>query len=89
MMRRGLKSPEKIADNVGLVLAPKHKQDIVDKLYRERLDQAYALTEPQDEKKRGAGVTVVASVRRRRVRGDACDAPQSRVTRVGCVMCGS
>ena len=62
MMRRVMKNPEKIADNVALVLAPKYKEEIVDKLYRERLDQAYNIVEPQDDKQEKAGVTVGGNV---------------------------
>ena len=34
-----MKSPEKVSNNIAAILAPRFQQDIVDKLYREKIDK--------------------------------------------------
>ena len=45
-----MKNPEKIQNSIAQILCPRFQTDIVDKLYREKIDQTNQLINPQDSK---------------------------------------
>ena len=46
LMRRVMKNPDKIANNITVVLYPKFKEDFVNVVYKKRMKDTYLLEEP-------------------------------------------